>query len=128
MTKVRQQQIQAQLIQKAQLIQEAQQIENSIMLTCHNPPDWDSFVGWGQNLLRALSAQAAIEVTSQVDSGADRHMLSFTFNQLRFSLNHEAYSDSLWIATEEPAATAQLPALLTLLQAIEQAMISTQPE
>lgn len=74
-------------------------------------PEWHEFSSWGTQLL----SQAGLNSPLDINEGADRHMLIFTFNQVRFSLNYESYSESVWIASEELASDEHLDALKTLL-------------
>jgi hypothetical protein len=85
--------------------------KNSLVFNLQPCPDWDSFVPWAQELLQCSN----ICLPNNVDCGADRHMITFTFLQNRFSLNYENYSNSIWIETDEPSAIDKLDALLTTI-------------
>lgn len=122
------------------MLTDATIIQHTIVLNSDPAPDWDSFVPWGQQLLQQIFTIAetpesvnqnsannstqnnaknnAKNGAKSSDSGADRHMLRFTFSGQQFSLNLESYSDSIWIAAEEPAATSQMPALLMIITTI----------
>jgi hypothetical protein len=85
---------------------------NTINLRPTPYPDWDSFIIWGQNFLQNI--QGTQNVTH--NSGADLHMISFHFMSLRFSLNYESYSDSIWIESDESAAATLIHELSALIQ------------
>lgn len=74
-------------------------------------PYSEEFIEWGKSFLSNNQLQAPIDVSE----GADRHMLVFTFNSVRFSLNYESYSESIWIAPEEAAAEPLLVQLQSYL-------------
>ena len=85
--------------------------QNSLIFNLQSNPDWDNFEPWAQELLQCCN----IDLLNSTDSGADRHMITFTFLQNRFSLNYENYSNSIWIETDEPSAIDKLDALLTTI-------------
>lgn len=100
---------------------------NTIGLISQTPVDWDAFIPWANQLLHQILNIDNFPITVDkqptedkffTDSGADLHMLRFTFQQQQFSLNYEAYSDSIWIAPEVPAAATALPALLSIVTTI----------
>jgi len=87
--------------------------QQCIILQPNPQPDWDNFVTWGKQLLASIG----INEINLIDCGADRHKLTFTFGQNRFSLNYENYSDSYWVEIDEPAAIDYLDQLDDLITA-----------
>ncbi len=88
-----------------------QRIHDTLVITPNINLDWDAFVPWAKQLLNIEQ----INGVKTIDSGADRHLLSFTFMQQSFSLNYEHYSDSIWFEPQEPAATPYIDELLLVL-------------
>lgn len=74
-------------------------------------PDWEEFISFGRSILQS----ANINEINTEEIGADRHRITFTFEQNRFSLNYENYSNSIWIESDEPSATEYLDKLATHL-------------
>lgn len=98
----------------AKLIQQPSHQQMIIEFNLQPAPDWDDFIPWGKNLIAKLQNSQF----NQLDTGADRHKLTFTFAQNRFSLNYETYSDSIWIEADEPNANdgiAQLQTAIAIL-------------
>ena len=85
---------------------------NSLIIHPNNAPDWDEFVQWGKNIIEKLENGQF----NQLDTGADRHKLTFTFELHRFSLNYETYTDSCWIETDEPNTSEGLAQLKQKLE------------
>lgn len=85
---------------------------NCLILYPLNRPDWDEFVDWGKNIITQLDNCHF----NQIDTGADRHKITFTFAHNRFSLNYETYTDSYWIETEEANANEGILELMVQLQ------------
>ena len=88
-----------------------------LQLALNQLPQWDEFIPWAE----AFLSQLALNSPFETNEGADRHMLVFTFNRARFSLNYESYCESVWIAAEEEAALTQLDALELQLKTIADA-------
>jgi hypothetical protein len=93
------------------LSQNIEKIQNTLVITPHINLDWDTFVPWAKQLLNSEQ----INGVKTIDSGADRHLIGFTFRQQSFSLNYEHYSDSIWFEPREAAATPYIDELLWLL-------------
>ena len=85
---------------------------NSLIIQSDTTPDWDEFEQWGKNLLSQLDNYQF----NQLDTGADRHKLTFTFELNRFSLNYETYTDGCWIEIDEPNAKEGLEQLKVQLK------------
>ena len=88
--------------------------QSSLTLYPNPTPQYDDFALWGQKLI----AQCNDCQFNHLDTGADRHKLTFTFSQNRFSLNYETYSNSIWIETDEPNAIGTLEQLHTAILAL----------
>ncbi len=83
-----------------------------LLLTIEPFPEWEQFIDWGT----AWLTDSPIEPPWDISEGADRHMVVFTFNRARFSLNYENYTQSIWITPEESAADDLLEQLQLTLQ------------
>ena len=86
-------------------------IENQILLILNAlPPNDDDFELWASIFLHHDAFSKC-----EFEQGADIHLMRFIFKSLRFNINFEHYSESIWITADGIEAEDLLPELYQYL-------------